>query len=116
MKPSRLEAKLSDLATQAETFNQRTVAGNINALKVPEQTATLPDEEQEAATRVVVVLVRLEVLGELVDAVGEQSNLDFWRPSISGTSLILLDDGLFDLRGDTHQIVLFLSLRGATSF
>ena len=45
-------------------------------LEVLEEAPALADEQQQAAARVVVVLVRLEVLGEVLDALGEEGDLD----------------------------------------
>ena len=65
----------------------------------------------------VVVLVGLEVLSELVDAVRHQSNLDFRRSGVTGVGLILLDDGLFFFGGHRHSppCSFFVSLRGAST-
>ena len=52
-------------AAQAETLDDRAVALDLGLLQVVEQPATLADEEQQPTTAVVVVLVRLEVLGEV---------------------------------------------------
>lgn len=107
----------SALSTQAEALNQRAVTLDVDALEVPEKTTTLPDEKQKAATRVVVVLVSLEVLSEFVDSVRHQSNLDLGRTRVTGVGLVLLDDGLFFFGGHSHNppCSFFVSLRGAST-
>src|ERR1035437_3552814 len=53
------------LATQAQALNQCTVTLDVDLLEVTQEATTLADEEQQATTRVVVVLVHLAVLGEV---------------------------------------------------
>ena len=56
------------LAAQAELADQPAVALEVLLLEVVEQPAAPADEHQQAAARVVVVLVVAQVLGEVVDA------------------------------------------------
>jgi hypothetical protein len=53
----------------------------------------LADQLEQATTTVVVVLVALEVLGELSDSLGEQGNLDLGGTSVSLGDCVLSDDG-----------------------
>src|SRR3954452_8862588 len=46
---------------QAETLDDRAVALDVGLVEVVQQPATLADQQQQPTTRVVVVLVRLEV-------------------------------------------------------
>src|SRR5690606_21047519 len=55
-------------AAQAQALDQRLVAGRVLPLQVGQQGTTLVDQLQQSATGVVVLLVHLEVLGQLLDA------------------------------------------------
>ena len=72
------------LAAQAELADQRAVALEILLLQVVQEAAAAADEHQQAAARVVIVLVLAQVLGEMVDARGEQRDLD-----LGGTGVVL---------------------------
>lgn len=50
------------------------VTVDVNALEVIKHTTTVADHQQQTTTGVVIVLVLLEVLGQISDALGEQSN------------------------------------------
>src|SRR6185312_1195677 len=84
-------------ATQAEAADQRLVALGVLALQIAEQTATVVDHLQETATRVMVFLVRFEVVGQLLDARGQQRDLHLRRTGIGWRAAVILDDlaGLF---------------------
>src|SRR5690606_19392051 len=83
----------SGSATQAELLDQRLVAGDILAVQVVEQAAAAVDHLQQAAAAVVVLLVELEVLGEMHDACGQQGDLDFRRTGVVLAALVVFDDG-----------------------
>ena len=50
----------------------------ILALEVVEQTSALRDHLEQAAPRVVIFLVCLEMLGQLLDPLAEQRDLHLW--------------------------------------
>src|SRR5918992_2348875 len=79
-------------AAEPEALDERPVAGDIVVLEVAEQPAAAADHLQEAAARVVVVLVDLEVLGELVDARGQQGHLHLGRAGVALLGRVLGDD------------------------
>src|SRR5213592_1919265 len=64
------------LPAQAELANQRAVALEVLLLQVVEQAPALADQHEQAAARMVVLLVVAQVLREVVDALGEQRDLD----------------------------------------
>ena len=64
------------LSAQTQTLDQGAVTVDVNALEVIKHTTTVADHQQQTTTGVVIVLVLLEVLGQISDALGEQSNLD----------------------------------------
>ena len=65
------------LAADAETGDQGTVTLNVTLLDVVQKTAALADELHKSTARVVVALVDLEMLGEVRNSAGEQSDLNF---------------------------------------
>src|SRR5690606_37392725 len=70
---------LTRLLTNAERGDDLAVPLDVVAAQVVEQAAALADELQETAARVVVLRVRLEVLREVGDALGEQRDLHLGR-------------------------------------
>ena len=66
------------LSTKSETSHYLVVALNVCPLQIIEQTPALRDHLQQAAPRVVVFLVNLEMFSQLVDSLAEQSDLNLW--------------------------------------
>ena len=54
------------------------VALNVCSFHIIEQTSTLRDHLEQAAPRVIVLLMDFEMFGELVDPLAEQSYLNLW--------------------------------------
>src|SRR6476469_3550076 len=59
-------------AAQAEALDQGSVARDVDLGEVVQQVASAADHEEQAAPRVMVVFVLLEVLGKVHDALGQQ--------------------------------------------
>src|SRR6478672_5192374 len=78
-------------ATQAQLLDQRLVTLRILAVQVVEQAAAAVDHHQQATTAVVVLLVGLEVLGQLLDAGGQQGDLHFRRTGVVVAALVFVD-------------------------
>src|SRR4051794_30191477 len=97
------------LAAQAEALNQLLVAADILALQVVEQAAALTDHDQETTTAVEVLLVGLEVFGQVADALGQDGDLDFRRTGIALTGLVFLDDFLLAFGSNRHRDLRFYS-------
>src|SRR3954447_11948723 len=76
------------LAAQAELLDEGAIALEILALQVVQEAPAAPDELEQSTTGVVVVLVRAEVLGQLVAALGQHRDLDFGR---AGVRLVLAE-------------------------
>src|SRR5438128_8126305 len=92
-----------DSATQAELGDEGAVAVDVGALEVAEQAPALADHHQQPAARVVVLAVRAQVLGQVVDALGEQRNLDLGGAGIAILATELADQLLLLLLGQRHQ-------------
>jgi hypothetical protein len=56
------------LATQAETIDDLVIALYVYALEVIEKTSALRDHLEQAAPRMIIFLMRLEMLGQLADS------------------------------------------------
>ena len=69
---------LPALTTQAEAIDDLVIALNVYALEVVQKTSALRDHLEQAAPRMVIFLVRLEMLGQLVNSLAKQSNLHLW--------------------------------------
>src|SRR5699024_12611537 len=63
----------------AETLDQRAVALDVDALQVLQEALALTDQQHQTTTGVVIVLVGLEVLGQVVDPMREERDLDLGR-------------------------------------
>ena len=80
------------LLSQAELANDRAVTLDIVLLQVVQQTSSVTDHLLQTAAAVEVLLVGLQVLGQVSDAVGQNSNLYFGRTGVALVSSILRDD------------------------
>src|SRR5438046_10764727 len=69
-------SRAKQLLADAEFRNDGLVALGIVFLQVVEQATPLADQHEQAAARAVGFLVRLEVLRQLANAVGEQRDPD----------------------------------------
>ena len=83
-----------DVVANAELLDESAVVINVAILDVLEQTTTLTDELHEATTGVVVLLVLLEVLGEVLNAVRHDGDLNLGGTGIAFAFAVLSDEGL----------------------
>ena len=74
------------LAAQAEVGDELAVALEIFVLKIAQQAPALSDLHQQAAAAVVVLLVDLQMLGQLVDRRGEDGDLNVGRTGVVGAA------------------------------
>ena len=88
-------AVLRRLFTQAESFDDRTIAGDVACLQVIEQGTTLTNQTCESTLGAVVLTVLLHVLGEMGNAVSEQSDLALGTTCVLFTLTELLKDLFF---------------------
>src|ERR1035438_4849426 len=85
-----------------EALDQDRVALLALLLEVVEQAAALADHDHEAAAAVVVLGVGLEVLGEVVDALREDRDLDLRRTGVRLVLLVVVDDDLLLFHIEGH--------------
>src|SRR5262245_26916288 len=90
------------LPPQAELLDQGAVALEVRALQVVEQPSAAPDELEQAAARVVILRVRAQVLGELVDPGGEKGDLHLRRTGVALVPAVLADDLQLGFLGQSH--------------
>src|SRR6266480_3505993 len=84
------------LSPDPELGDEGAVALDVGVPQVVEQSPLLADQEKEAAARVMVFGVRLQVLGELPDSRGGQRDLDFGGSRVLVAALVLRDQLAFD--------------------
>src|SRR5205823_3862050 len=70
------------LMAETELFDELPIPFQVGALQVLEQAAALRDHPQQAALSVKVLGVDPKVVGEAVDPLGEQRDLDRGRPRV----------------------------------
>src|SRR3989442_15009558 len=80
--PERPARRLARLMSETELVDELPVLREIGALQVLQEAAAAADHAQQAALPVVVLRVDPEVLGEAVDALGEQRHLDPARTGV----------------------------------
>src|SRR5690606_11778971 len=87
-----------ELLTQVQRRDHAPVALDVRFLQVVEQPPPLPHELEQPAARVVVLLVDFEMLGQILDALTEQSDLNLRRTGVGLMQAILSDDAAFGVR------------------
>src|SRR5262245_45469786 len=90
------------LAAQTDTLDERAVALYVFGLQVAQQPAPPADELQQTPLGVEVVLVSLHVLRQVVDAPGQQRDLNLRRAGVARPGPIFADDLLLDGGVERH--------------
>src|SRR5262245_15220577 len=90
------------LPPQAELLDQGAVALEVRPLEVVQQTAAAADELEQAAARVVILRVRAQMVGELVDPGGEKGDLHLRRTGVALVPAVLADDLQLGFLGQSH--------------
>ena len=85
---------LQKLLAQTQLSDQGTITVDVLLLQIGQQIAAAADHLEQAAAAVVVMLVGLEMLGQVVDACGEQRDLNLRRTGVALVQGGLSDDGL----------------------
>src|SRR6266446_6493390 len=86
-----------------EPLDDRAIPIGVVVLEIFEEPATLADQHQESATRMVVLRVLLEVLGEPVDPLGQERDLHLGRAGVALVNAVLLDQGFLLVDGQRHR-------------
>src|SRR6185437_14180906 len=80
------------LFADTEPLDQLCVAIGVFPLEIIEEPAALADQLQEATARVVVFRVRLEMFGEVADALAEERDLHFRGSGVALMGCVAADD------------------------
>src|ERR1700733_4507093 len=99
-------ASRSPSAADAQTLNESLVSVLILLLDVVQKRSPLRHHFEKAATGMVVLDVSFEVAGQVGDALGENRNLNFGRPSVADLRAILINERRLALGCDRHRDVL----------
>ena len=78
------------LSTQSQFRNQGSVALHVLFLEVPKQSPTLTDHHEQSAPTVMILLVDLQVFGEVIDPLSQQRNLDLGRSRVRGMRAVFV--------------------------
>jgi len=84
------------LFTQTELSDDGTISFVILLCQIAEQIFSVANHFQQTALRMVILRILLHVLGQHVDAAGENSNLHFGRTGIVFTGSVVRDNLLFE--------------------
>src|SRR6202007_2831042 len=79
------------------------VALTILVTEIVEQRPTLVDHHQQPAARMIVLLVVLEMLGQVADALGEDRDLNFGGTRIAFGAGMILDERFLALLRNRHR-------------
>jgi hypothetical protein len=79
------------LPAYTELFNHLFVAIKVTRLEVIKHTTTLTNQLKQATTAVVILLMNLEVIGQIHNACGQDCNLDFRGSRIAFMLLEIID-------------------------
>src|SRR6476469_10912822 len=96
-------------AAQAEALDQGSVARDVDLGEVVQQVASAADHEEQAAPRVMVVFVLLEVLGKVHDALGQQGDLRLRGPGVPPAQPVFGQDLTLLCGGQRHENLLLSS-------
>ena len=99
------------LLAETQLLDQREIAVAVLVAEIVEQRAPLVDHHQQPAARMVVLLVGLEMRGQVLDPLGQHRDLDLGRPGVAVLAGVLLDEFGLALCGNRHAFVLDIGLQ-----
>ena len=99
----------TQLLAQVQLLDDRAVTLDIDLLQVAKKVSSVADHLQHAAAAVVVLVVGLEVLGQSVDAMGKDRDLNLGRTGVALMGGVLRNDSLlfFFQHGFIHLSVYY---------
>ena len=92
-------ARFAKLLAQAQLSDQGAVTVDVLLLQIGQQVTAAADHLEQTAAAVVVVLIGLQMLGQVIDPGGQQSNLDLRRAGVALMNSGFFDDSLLVLHG-----------------
>jgi hypothetical protein len=93
---------LKDLFSYSEPLNEAAIAFSVLRLNVIQKPTPVAHHFEEAPPGGMILLVSLEMFGEIIDSFTEQSDLDFRRSRICGMNPILANHGSLEFTGENH--------------
>ena len=84
------------LLTKTQSGDQSTIAVDVLLAQIVQKVPALADHLQQAAAAVVVVDMGAQMISQLVDAVGQNGNLNLGGTGVALMGRILFDDLVFD--------------------
>lgn len=87
---------LPALFTQTEFFDDGTISFDILLCQIAKQILSVTNHFKQTALRMEILGIFLHVLGEHIDAVGENGNLHLGRTCVVFTGSVVRDDLLFE--------------------
>src|SRR5438128_894289 len=105
LKPGGFEFSVSGflfLLADVQSLDEIRVALRVFAFEVVEKTAAFADKHQQATAGMVVLRVRLEMLGEVVDALAENGHLYFRGTGVSFVGFVVADQLCLTILGQRH--------------
>ena len=94
------------LAAQTQLLDQGLVTPGVVTPEIVQQPSPLAHQLEQAPTRVMILLVRLEMLGEFVDPFGQDRDLDLRRAGIRLVGPEVLDDLSLAFSGNQGRVSL----------
>jgi len=91
------------LSAQAQTSHQGAIALDVQLAQIVEMPPPLADHHQKTSPIVMIALVGLQMLGEVVDSLGQQRHLGLGRARISGVVAVFGDDGRGVFHGNARR-------------
>lgn len=107
-----MHKSLLDVVANAELLDELTVLVDVVLLDVGEETTTLTNQHEQTTTGVEVLLVGLHVLGQLLDALGQDGNLNLGVAGVLGVLTELGGELRLALLGNRHDFTFLVAAAG----
>src|SRR5260221_8495624 len=114
----RISGPGRSLFAEPQLLDNHPVPLDVGGLQIVEQPTPLTDHAEQAATAVMVALVHLEMLRQVLDAFGQERDLNLRGPRIRLVGPEVIDDFALPLRCQRHRWpppMTFPSLSGRTA-
>jgi hypothetical protein len=80
------------LFAQPQPLDDFAISFCVVVLEIGQMSSPLANQLVQSASRVIVVFVQLQMLGQLADPGGQQRNLHLWRTGVARVDIVFLDD------------------------
>ena len=97
------------LFSQFELLNDCSVALNVFLFEICEQFFALANEVHERFLSACIFLVFAQMLGQVIDPMGEKGDLSFWRTRVGIRLPVFFEDFAFLFRSQVHTEVLLIT-------